>query len=56
MDISDDEAGAGAADDVLERAFSFIRAVLAPQFAPEDIEELAEALVRRAIEMVGESA
>ncbi|WP_165402049.1 hypothetical protein [Rhizobium leguminosarum] len=56
MDISDDEAGAGAADDVLERAFSFIRAVLAPQFASGGAEELADALVGRAIEMLGEQA
>ncbi|NTE56088.1 hypothetical protein G6M78_13505 [Agrobacterium tumefaciens] len=56
MDISDDEAGAAGADDVLERAFSFIRAVLAPQFPPRGVEELADALVGRAIEMLGERA
>lgn len=54
MDTFEDEAE--AADDVLERAFSFIRAVLAPQFAPEDVDELADALVGRAIEMLGERA
>ncbi|MGO7438281.1 hypothetical protein ACC674_06230 [Rhizobium ruizarguesonis] len=54
MDV--DEIGAGAADDVLERAFAFIRAVLTPQFAPRGVEELADALVGRAIEMLGEQA
>lgn len=42
--------------DALATAFGFINAVVAPLLNPADVDRLADALVKRAIEMTGERA